>query len=308
MNANLPVCMIGGSGFVGAQVIRALVNRGREVRALQHERAISPRPAVLSIRGDVRKESDLRRFLAPKSIAINLAFLPRESAATNVQAALALAHACRAVGVRRLVHVSTAVVVGRSNEDMVTELTRCDPRSAYEASKLEIERALAQSADGLELAILRPTAVFGPGGRNLVSMLERLRRWPLPVRYALAGLYGRRRMNVVPVETVAAAALFLADTPLASQQEVFIVSEDEDPINNYRDIEDLLMQACGSRRYPLPVPRLDRPLLKPALWLASRSNTNPDRRYSSAKIRNAGFTAPVALGTAVRAFAKSCAS
>lgn len=309
MSAKPPVCVIGGAGFVGRHIIRALLGSGFEVRALRHRQALPEHAGVQPVQGDLRREADLRRLLASGSIAINLAYLPAQSAAASAQAARTLAGACQAAGVRRLVHLSTAVVAGRTADTPVTELTACHPRNDYEIRKLETERALGESRNEFELVVVRPTAVFGSGGRNLQSMIERLRRWPPPARYALASLHGRRLMNVVPVETVAAAAVFLATAEkLESGREVFLVSEDDDPLNNYRDIEDIFIEELGVRGYSLPVPRLDRALLGPALRLGRRSNINPYRRYSSAKLRRAGFSSPVGLEAALRAFAAACAS
>ena len=80
------------------------------------------------------------------------------------RAARALADACAKARILRLVHVSTAVVVGDSASSVIDEKTPCDPATAYELAKFQVERLLMEKArDAFELVILRPTAVFGPG-------------------------------------------------------------------------------------------------------------------------------------------------
>ena len=157
--------------------------------------------------------------------------------------------------------------------------------------------------------ILRPTVVFGPGGRNLLKLVEALTTGSRLVNYLRSSVFGRRRMNLVPVQNLVAAFEFLLDLSRPLNGEVFIVSDDEDPLNNFRDVERRLMDGLTIHDYsapPFPVPRL---MLSGALALAGRSNTDPDRIYDGQKLARAGFTRkPYSLDRGLREFATWIAS
>jgi nucleoside-diphosphate-sugar epimerase len=194
------------------------------------------------------------------------------------------------------VHCSTAVVAGRSDADVVTEETECEPGDRYEATKLAIEKfLLGKAADSLEIAILRPTAVFGPRGRNLVKLANDLEQRPAFVNYLRSCLQGGRRMNLVHVDNVVAALAFLIDTADRVAGEVFIISDDEYPINNYRDVERRLMAGLGVSVYPVPPVAVPRWMLSSALRMTGRTNTNPFCVYDCSKIISRGLKKPVSF-------------
>jgi nucleoside-diphosphate-sugar epimerase len=189
------LCIIGGAGFVGG---RALRRAGGKARVLVHRRAVA---ATSSVQGDAGDPTALGRLLAPDAAVLNFAYEAERAAAL----AETLGTACAARGVRRLVHVSTASVYGAASGRDIDEETPCAPRTSYEREKHAVEQILERHASGrFELVVLRPTAVFGPGGRNLETLALRILRQPWPRRYLRACLMGRRRLHAVDVECVAA--------------------------------------------------------------------------------------------------------
>ena len=217
--------------------------------------------------------------------------------------AQALGEACARRGVRRLVHVSTCSVYGAAPGEMVDEETPCMPVAPYERAKHAVELVLERHAAHYEIAILRPTAVFGPHGKNLETLALRVLNQPWTRRYVRACAMGRRRMHAVDVECVAAAALFLAAAPLERPAERFIVSQDEEPQNNYAAIEAFFAQRFGAGRYPFRPLEWPSGALRAALSLAGRSNVEPQRRYSGAKLARRGFRAPRPFAAALDAYA-----
>ncbi len=201
-------------------------------------------------------------------------------------------------------HVSTATVVGAVQEDVVTEATLPNPRTEYELTKLQVEQCLAEEArDAFGLVVLRPTAVFGPGGKNLVRLAASLLTSAPAANYVRSCLHGRRRMNLVCVENVIAAIRFAAHVNVTDGMETFIVSEDDDASNNYRDVESTLRRELGSGAPLVPPVPLPTAFLKLALRVRGRSNLNPNRVYSAAKLRQAGFTPTTSLATGLARFA-----
>ncbi|MDO8275972.1 MAG: NAD-dependent epimerase/dehydratase family protein [Serpentinimonas sp.] len=103
----------------------------------------------------------------------------------NVEGTANLARQCAAHGVRRLVFVSTAKVLGEGRVQPYTADDPPQPAEPYARSKWEAEQALQRIAaeTGLEVVILRPPLVYGPGVKaNFLSLMAAVdRRWPLPL-------------------------------------------------------------------------------------------------------------------------------
>ncbi len=291
MNA---VCILGASGFVGGRALEHARRRGQGVRALAHRRPLPQ--GVEAVQGDAGDSAALDRLLARESVVLNFVH-------GGEPLAEALAEACVRRGVRRLVHVSTCSVYGAAPGERVDEATACAPVAAYERSKHAVEGILERKAGRCELAILRPTAVFGPGGRNLETLALRVLRQPWPWRYLRACAMGRRRMHAVDVECVAAAALYLAAAPLREPGERFIISQDDEPDNNYAALEAFFVRRFGAARYPLPPVSPPGPALRWALRAAGRSDVEPQRTYSAARLEQRGFRPPRPFAAALDEYA-----
>jgi nucleoside-diphosphate-sugar epimerase len=292
------LCILGASGFVGG---RALAGAARDkVRALAHARPLQAKAGVEIIQGDAADAAALDRLLEPDAVVLNFAYGGEPSAERLAQA---LGEACARRGVRRLVHVSTCSVYGAAPGEVVDEETPCVPVTPYERAKYAVESVLERHAARYEIAIVRPTAVFGPHGKNLETLALRVLRQSWTRRYLRACAMGRRRMHAVDVECVAAAALFLAGAPLERPAERFIVSQDEEPQNNYAAIEALFAERFGAGHYALRPLAWPSGALRAVLRLAGRSNVEPQRRYSGVKLARRGFSAPRAFTVALDEYA-----
>ena len=299
----------GASSFVGHALLAALpANLFPELRILVHREpapGFSADRRVVRVNGDLLDRESLRDLVTSGSTVVHLAYLatahPDED---NVAAARNLIAACRDARIRRLVHCSTAVVAGNVPDDVITEETACHPYTEYERVKYRIEQEMREAAAGRhEIAILRPTQVFGPGGRNLVSLAGRIVSASGAVNWVYSSLQGRRRMNLVSVYNVAAALGFLATADGGVDQQTYIVSDDGAPSNNFRDVERILGRELGRER-PVPLLTLPPRLLSAALRAKGRSNTNPDRIYSDAKLKAVGFAKPWSFEAALADFAR----
>lgn len=288
------IAVTGPSSFIGKHLIRSLCElRDIDIRVLVHRH----RPEILKemadinlVEGDLLRSESLKAFLVPGCTVINLVHLRGISRQDNLNAAANLAVNCAKAGVRRFVHCSTAVVAGKANDNPITEKTRCFPVNEYERTKLDVEALLADKAKGnFDLAILRPTVVFGPGGKNLLKMANDLISGSPMINYLKSCLFGYRRMNLVSVHKVVAALVFLVSREESFDGGIFIVSDDEQPLNSYRDVEKCLMRSLGLRDYRLPMIYFPQYLLSILLKLAGRSNSNPFRNYYDGKLRGAGF-------------------
>lgn len=303
------VAITGASGFIGQSLVRNLsASSDIETRILIHRNkpeCVTDIQGSVPVEGDLLKPDSLIRLFEPGCTVINLAYLNRQPVRENLAAMENLAEKCQEARIRRLIHCSTAVVVGGVRDDFVTEETPCEPVNEYETTKLHIEDLLKAKARGhFELAILRPTAVFGPGGKNLLKLAGDLTAGRASLNYLKSCLYGSRRMNLVYVDTVVSVLLFLAFTAQEMNGDTFIISDDESPMNNYHDIETYLIREFGCGDYPVPRIPLPPFLLSRMLRLAGRSNSNPNRGYRSEKIRSLGFRKTTSFETGLSSFAE----
>jgi len=166
------VLVLGGSGFVGRHVCHQLVARGYRVRVAtrNRERAkedLIPLPTAEVVDADVQDPRTLEALTRNCDAVVNLVGVlhdgrgPASFRGAHVELARKVVDACRAQGIRRLLHMSAL---------------NADPRgpSAYLRSKGEAETIVRES--GLDFTIFRPSVIFGREDRflNLFAQLHRV--------------------------------------------------------------------------------------------------------------------------------------
>lgn len=222
--------------------------------------------------------------------------------ATNVEGTLRVARAARERGARRMVFVSSVKAAAKFDGGVpLAESMPPVPDDAYGVSKLQAEQALWQYGEqsGLEMVIVRPPLVYGPGvGANFLQMMNALwRRLPLPL-----GAVDARR-SLVYVENLADALMRCATDPRAVNA-CFYVRDDQDP-----SVAGLL-RALGrhldrpARLVPVPVA-----LLRAAGALTGR-RAQIDRLTQSLRVDDShiratlGWTGPYSLDDGLAATAR----
>jgi dihydroflavonol-4-reductase len=186
------IAITGVCGLTGANLARALLAQGRQVRGLVHrdQRAVEGLDIELA-QADIRDPASLRRALAGAEVVYHLAARisletkdQAETEATNVQGTRNVVEICLHCGVRRLVHFSSIHALEQAPLDLALDEERrrvsSQSRSPYDRSKAQGEvEALQGMARGLEVVILRPTAMIGPYdyypsymGRALLSLAQ----------------------------------------------------------------------------------------------------------------------------------------
>lgn len=235
----MTILVTGASGFVGAAVCRQAAASGLRVRGTWR----APAPAmdgvepatVAAMDGQTDWTIALRGCRAVVHAAARVHVMS-ESAAdplaefrrVNVQGSLQLARQAAAQGVRRFVFVSSVKVHGESTVPgrPFTARDVPAPQDPYGISKMEAEQGLREIAadTGMEVAIVRPPLVYGPGVKaNFASLLRWLRRGrPLP----LGSVHGNRR-SLVALDNLVDLLLTCVEHPDAGNQ-TFLVSDGED--------------------------------------------------------------------------------
>ncbi len=292
------ILVTGANGFIGQALCPALQRRGHAVRrAVRNRHAASQSGAqegTVAL-GNIDEQTDWSSALQGVDAVIHLAarvHVMQESAGdplaafrrVNVAGTERLARAAAEAGVKRLVYVSSIKVNGEETAlgGKFTENDAPAPQDPYAVSKLEAEQALHRVAaeTGLEVVIVRPPLVYGPGVKgNFRQMLKVLEGGvPLP----LAAIHNLR--SLVYVDNLADALIACASHPAASGQ-TYLVSDGQD-ISTPALLRKL-GAALGKRAWLLPLPvRLLRALAKLAGKGAQADRLLGSLRVDSGKIRS----------------------
>lgn len=158
-----------------------------------------------------------------------------------------LARQCAQHGVKRFIFVSTVKVLGEGKGEPYRADDLAEPDDAYAISKWEAEQALWQIAQetGMEVVILRPPLVYGPGVKgNFLRLMQAIdKRRPLPL-----GAIQNRRSLIYLGNLVDAIRLCIAHTSAAGK--TFLVSDGDDVSTP----ELIRRMAVALKRRPFLVP------------------------------------------------------
>jgi nucleoside-diphosphate-sugar epimerase len=223
------VLVTGATGFIGGRLVeRLIVEQGAEVRVLVRNLAAAARLArfpVTVLRGDITSTPDLAVAIQGCDAVFHCAYgtsgSQKHRAYINREGTRRVLEASRAANVGRIVYLSTLMVYGQTTDG---DLDETAPRrrfgNAYSDSKLEAEQIALTS--GLPVAVLQPTAVYGPyGGVWTESVIRALKAGRQILVNGGDGLG-----NAVYVDDLVSAML-LAAVKEEAVGEAFLVSSDE---------------------------------------------------------------------------------
>jgi nucleoside-diphosphate-sugar epimerase len=251
--------VIGGSGMLGFEIVRQLVDQHKQVRVLDLQPL--PEPICELVQGDIRNSEDLRTACRDIEVVFQTAAAvwdrstpARVYEQVNVGGNRRVVDACLELGIRRLVYTSTLDVVVEGSKPIVDgdeslPYPRRLPRDPYCRTKIVAER-LVLEANGPRLATcaLRPVGMYGPRDRYHLGNVIRMARRGKFVRLG----DGTARFSHVYSENAAFAHLLAAErlrpgSPVAGQA-YFIA--DHYPAMNLFDFMEPFLLALG-----LPLPR-----------------------------------------------------
>lgn len=268
---SMRVLVSGATGFVGRALCSHLLLQGYRVRAAVRQRRQHEIDDVEQVLiGDIGPTTQWGKVIADVDVIVHLGarvHVMHESAADplaefraiNVVGTERLAVQAAIAGVKRLIYVSTIKVNG--DETLGKPFTVIDspqPRDAYATSKWEAEQALQRVAaqTGLEVVIVRPPLIYGPGVKgNFLSLLHFVEKgWLLPT----GGCDNRR--SLIGLGNFVDFLTLCIRHPAAAGQ-IFLVSDGEDL--SMPELIHRLASAMGRSARLLSVP--------PSwLWLATK--------------------------------------
>ena len=255
------------------------------------------------LQADLLNLNSLDEVFAEGDLVINLVYMRASASDQNHQVVNNIIHACLKAKVAKLVHCSTALVVGATTVSDISESTPCLPLTDYEVTKYELEQfILSDSHIGLDLAVLRPTAVVGVGSENLVKLSRQLIKSSRITNYLRSSLFGNRPMHLVSVQMVSEALIHLIFSPNSLSKQVYIVAADSDVDNNFKKVEELLRKALGLKQRKIPLLPIPQFLLGLLLRLLGRTDFSLSRHYRTDKLKNTGFQTTSSIRKAVMSF------
>jgi nucleoside-diphosphate-sugar epimerase len=265
----------GGSGFLGRELIPALVARGVEVVALARSDAAVEQVMKLGAkpaRGDLDDETAMRAGMAGCDVVFHAAAYVKEHGKlaefmrVNVDGTKRVLAAAQAAGVRRFVHVGTEAVLADGKPIIQADETRPYPQhpvGPYPISKGAAEAAvIAANGDGLETVAIRPRFIWGKGDTSLLpQLIEAVKR----KRFGWLG-GGHYLTSTCHVANVVEGALLAADK--GKPGEIYFLT-DGAPIE-FREFITRMLATQGVDAGTREVPRwLAKTLATLTAWMAT---------------------------------------
>ena len=254
----MKVALTGASGYTGGHVLRRLLARGDSVRALVRETALTPdlgSSGAEIVRGALGDEDAARRLVEGCDALMHIAAVYRTAGhpdsyyrEINVLGTRILLEAAAAAGVRRFVHTSTVGVHGDVKNPPADENAPIAPTDIYQETKAEAD-ALAREfgkTRGLEVAIVRPGAIYGPGETRLLKVFKGIARG----RYAVVGT-GAPHYHLVFIDDLVDGFLLALDRPEAAG-ETFIIAGPHSLSQD--DLAREVARATGGSVWPFHLP------------------------------------------------------
>lgn len=220
----MTILVTGATGKVGSRLVKRLVRRGDQVRALIRDRARAAQldsDRIELTGGDLLDADSLKEAVRGMSTVVHCAAFFR--GATSEQAHTVndlgtqrLAIAARDAGVERFIFLSTGLVYGSTGGRPASEDDRCMPTAAYPVSKLAAERFLFGLQD-LDVRVLRLPFVYGDGDPHIAEAVPLMQGWR-----------PTQRMSIAHHADVAQAVMLLLDRPAAAHR-IYNVVDDHAP-------------------------------------------------------------------------------
>jgi dihydroflavonol-4-reductase len=254
------ILVTGATGFLGRHLIAQLARGDRPVRALVRPQsdaaflAAYPQVEPFTVSG-ITDAAGVRAACAGCDAVVHAAAYfrmwgrPGTFVRTNVLGTQTVLGAAQQAGVARVVHVSSIAVVGRPLPGrVVDERHPCDPQDDYQRTKLAAERLALEAAAGgaLDVVVVRPGALYGPGGHYAFNRLF----FRDPMRGLRIKVEGGRRL-IFPAYAPDVAAGAVAALRRGRSGEVYNLSGL--PLT-HNEVNDIVSDVAGISRRRLNVP------------------------------------------------------
>lgn len=257
----MKIMLTGATGFIGSKLIEQLP--ADDTLLLGRDKP-EGQPSEKFFRLEINSDTDYSVALSGADVIIHLAarvHVMNDSVSNsledyrevNTRGTVNLARQAASIGVKRFVFVSSIKVNGEgtSQGKLFTSADAHAPEDDYGLSKAEAEQLLIELGQetGMEVVIIRPTLVYGPGVKaNFASLMNLVSKGiPLPF-----GCINDNRRSLVSVTNLVDLIITCIYHPNAAN-ETFLVSDDCDVSTS--EMVAQMAKALGKSQWQLPVPK-----------------------------------------------------
>jgi NADH dehydrogenase len=267
------VLLLGGSGFVGTYIVNRLAQQGIEVtvptRRRERTKALIMQPNVEMPEASIHCQETLTELMRGHDAVINLVGIlhsrdvklpySEDFARAHVELPKKVVAACKAAGVRRLVHMSAL---------------KASPKapSEYLASKGDGEAIVMAAAGELDVTVFRPSVIFGSGDAFLSMFAKVLKAAPI---FPLG--FGHARFQPVWVADVADAFVDCLSKADTFGQAYDLVGP---KVYTLRELVDYTASLTRSSARVIPLSEGLAYLQAGLMWLAPNPLMSPDNLRS----------------------------
>jgi nucleoside-diphosphate-sugar epimerase len=238
------IAITGATGFIGSALIERLIAAGKHIQALVRPASAHKQPvngAVQWIQGDLDDPDSLRQLVHGAEVIIHCAGIVR--GATREQ--------FNRVNVDGLVRLAQAASELQPVPRflLISSLAAREPQlSAHAASKQQGEHALMDSCGNTEWTVFRPTAVYGPGDREIMPVLRSMARGVAPLMGS-----GNGRLSFIYIADLVDAIVRWLDCRLI-QRGTYELHDGNPAGYSWHDIVDMIAGLRGAPVVRLRIP------------------------------------------------------
>src|SRR3954469_10950662 len=251
----MKILVTGGTGFTGTALVQRLLGEGHSVVALDYKEgiqcdALRAHGAEVLI-GSVTDPAAVERSMKGVEFVFHLAAAFRELNVpnsfydeVNVEGTRIVLDAARREGVRKFIYCSTCGVHGNVQHPPANEDAPIHPADYYQRTKYEAEPLVKREAGDMEVAILRPAAIYGPGDPERFFMIfKRVAQGTFPMFGS-----GRTLYHPLYIDNLVDSFLLCMPAGVGTGREYLIADE------KYYAIEDIVKAVARALDVPVRIP------------------------------------------------------
>lgn len=244
----------GASGFIGTHLAHRLLQDNWQVSILRHNQEMESSEGCQVFHGDIRDIPSLNGMFRGTDVLFHLAAAlgasrinKKEFFAINAQGTENVLKAAAEAGVGKVIHFSSAGVLGSVRENKpVDETHPLSPQDVYDKTKLEGEKIALRFADkGKHVVVIRPGWVYGPGDRRTFKLIK-----AVASKKFLLITKGKTRQTPVYIDDLVQGILLCAEK--AGAGEIYHLAGKQDL--TVKEITHMIAQATKAplSQFPLP--------------------------------------------------------
>ena len=280
--------ILGANSFVGQNIINN--NTKYKIKAIsRNNKYFQDSKNLKWFKCDILNDKNLINIVEKGDIVINCIYVENDLE-KNISIIKKIIKISNIKKIKKLIHISTAVVSGVQFQKIINEKSINKPITEYQKNKFKIEEYFNESKLNFNLVILRPTAIFGIGGKNLKKTISSIRDNNILISILRFCVLGNRSMHLLYIDNFIDSIYFIIRKKIETNKSLFIISQDEDELNKYKFVSNLIINyykkiSLGMlMRFCLPYF-----MLKIIFKMSNKRWEEISTLYSSKKIFDLGF-------------------